>query len=108
MFHRIPKTKKIVFLCLLVLMSGIATALRLTAQQGTAQEKTQEHSQPQLPSMAETQTVLFDGQIFGLNANPERRGLAIYDYYLPSDSYDMGVSSVPAITQSGSVFTKSH
>jgi hypothetical protein len=78
--------KMIGFLCLLVIMTGIATAPWLVAQQETAREKTQERLQPQLPSMAETHTISFDGRLFDLKPSAKKQSVPSYEYFLPDES----------------------
>jgi hypothetical protein len=79
------KVRTIAFLCLLAI-TGSDTAFLLIAQQGTAQETSQQKSQSKLPSMSETQTMLFDGRVFYLKSDKHRLKEKIYDYFLPNES----------------------
>jgi hypothetical protein len=79
------KMRTIAFRCLLAI-TGSDRAFLLVAQQGTVQETPQEKPQPQPSSMAETQTVLFDGRVFYLKSDKHRLKGKIYDYFPPNES----------------------
>ena len=104
MLHKI-EMRTIAFLCLLNI-TGANTAFLLAAQQKTAQETQQEEPQPQLPSMAETQTVLFDGRVFYLKSDKHRLKSKIYDYFLPDESPSNFTESIGLRIESKLLTTK--
>ena len=81
MFYKTEKTKA-TFLRILVLLPAIVAAL-LVAQRAAGLEKRLE---PQLQSIADTQSLSFDGREFVLKFKAENQSVPLFEYFLANES----------------------